>query len=63
MLNLFSFLRCLSFCPDFFGHVGKQLNKKAKVSFKTCDVMNWEKYTYCRIYQEVKVIKNQNLVS
>ena len=31
MLKLFSFLRYLSFCPDFHSHVGKRLDKKAKV--------------------------------
>ena len=30
---LFSFFRYLNFCPDFFGQVGKQLDKKAKVFF------------------------------
>ena len=24
----------LNFCPDFFDHIGKRLNKKAKVNFK-----------------------------
>ena len=36
--KFFSFARYLSFCPDFFGHVGKQLDKKAKVNFKIYDV-------------------------
>ena len=27
-------LRYLNFCPDFFGHVGKRLDKKVKVNFK-----------------------------
>ena len=30
-LMLFSFSRCLDFCSDFFGHVGKRLDNKAKV--------------------------------
>ena len=29
-----------------FGHVGKQLDKKAKVVFKICDVKNWEVNNY-----------------
>ena len=29
-------------CPDIFGHVEKQLNKKAKVSFKIYYAINWE---------------------
>ena len=33
--KLFTFLRYLSFCP---GHVGKRLDKKAKVNFETYDV-------------------------
>ena len=32
--KLFLFLGFLNFCPDFFGHVGNQLDKKAKVDFK-----------------------------
>ena len=36
--KLFSFLRYLSFCPNFCGHVGKWLAKKAKVNFKIYDV-------------------------
>ena len=32
--KLLSFLRYLNFCPDFFDHVGKGLDKKDKVSFK-----------------------------
>ena len=42
--KLFSFCRYLDFWPDFFGHVGERLDKKAKISFKTYDVTNkqWE---------------------
>ena len=31
-------LRCLKFSYDFLYHVGKQLDKKAKVNFKFYDV-------------------------
>ena len=31
---------------DFFGHVGKQLDKEAMVPFKTYDVTNWESNNY-----------------
>ena len=32
---------CLLYvCPDFFVHVGERLDKKAKVNFKTYDVIN-----------------------
>ena len=33
-LKLFSFLRVKRFCPKYFGHVGKQLDRKAKVNLK-----------------------------
>ena len=32
--RFFLLLRYLNFCPDFFGHVGKWLDKKTKVNFK-----------------------------
>ena len=31
--SLFLF-KYLNFCPDFFGHMGKRLDNKIKVSFK-----------------------------
>ena len=37
---LFVLNKYLSFNPHFFGHVGKWLDKKAKVSFKICDIIN-----------------------
>ena len=39
--KLFSFLRYLQFCPDFFCYIGKQLDKKTKVNFRIYDVTNW----------------------
>ena len=42
-LFLFSFLRYLNFCPDFFGQVGKRLEKKAKFHFKIHNVRDWIK--------------------
>ena len=36
------FLKIFNFCPDFFGHVGIWLDKKAKVN--------------CKIYDFIKVI-------
>ena len=33
-LNALFVLETINFCPDFFGHVGKRLDKKAKVNFK-----------------------------
>ena len=35
-------IRYLYFCPDIFGHVEKRLDKRAKVTFKIYDVINWE---------------------
>ena len=42
----FSFLRYLNICLDFFDHVGKRPDKKAKVNFKIYDVRNWETNHY-----------------
>ena len=39
--ELFSFLRYLNFCLDFFGHVGKRLDKKLKVNLKIYVVTAW----------------------
>ena len=33
-------LRYVGFYPDFLGHVGKGLDKKAKVNFKIYDFTN-----------------------
>ena len=44
--RLFSFWRCLKFCSDFFGHVGKWPDKKYKVNFKIYDVIQWETNNY-----------------
>ena len=40
--KFFLFSTYLNFCPKFFGHLGKWLNKKAKVDFKIYDVFCWE---------------------
>ena len=32
------FIRYLNLCPAFFGHMGKVLDKKAKINFKIYDV-------------------------
>ena len=44
--KLFSFWSYLAFCSDFFYHVGKRLDKKAKVNFKIYDVKNRETNNY-----------------
>ena len=55
--KLFLFLRYLNFCPEFFGHVGKQLGKKAKLKFMTLKPGNkWLQHTYWLISQEVKAV-------
>ena len=41
-LKLFSFLRYINFCPNFFVHVGKRLHTKAKVNFKVYDITDWQ---------------------
>ena len=35
-------LRYISFCPNFYGQVGKRLDKKAKVNFKIREVTTWK---------------------
>ena len=52
----FEFLRYLSFCPDFCGHAGKRLDKKAKVDFKIYDIIDWiaNNYNTHTLSQDVK---------
>ena len=38
-----SLLKMLNICSDILGHAGEHLDKKAKVNFKTYDVINVEK--------------------
>ena len=46
ILKAFFLLRYLNFCPDFFVHVEKQLDKKAKVDVKTYDVTTCDTNDY-----------------
>ena len=39
--GLFSFLRYLQLCLDFFAHGGKAFDNKAKINFKIYDLTNW----------------------
>ena len=39
-LKIFSFLRYFNFCPDVIGHIGKQVDKNAKVNFKIYDIIS-----------------------
>ena len=34
ILKVLSVLKIFRFCPEFFGHVGKRLDKKSKVKIK-----------------------------
>ena len=40
------FLRYFNTYPDFLGHVRKRLDKKARVNFKICDIINWQTNNY-----------------
>ena len=40
LFQLFSFPRYLNFCSDFFVHVERRFDKKAKVNLKLYDVTN-----------------------
>ena len=40
-ISLFSFVRYLDFCPDFFIQVGKRFGKKAKINFRIDGIINW----------------------
>ena len=40
MLKALFVLEIFKFCPDFFGHVGKQLDKKAKFISKTHTIID-----------------------
>ena len=44
--KLFLFLEYSVFGSDFFGRVGKRLDKIVKVDFRICDVTKWEASNY-----------------
>ena len=46
MLKALFILKTFNFCPDFFGHVGKRRDKKAKINFKIYNVTDWETNNY-----------------
>ena len=51
--KVFSVLRYLNFCSNFFGHVEQRLDKKANVNSKFYYVTNWEiNYYIMHIAQE-----------
>ena len=41
LIKVFSVLKFLNFCPDFFDHVRKGLDKKANFNLKICDFTDW----------------------
>ena len=53
--KFFSFLTI--FFSNFFGHVGKQLDKKTKLYFKIYHVMAWETNNYNRHIAQFKFSK------
>ena len=50
-------LKIFKFFPDFFGHVGKRLDKKTNVNFKAYDLIYWKTNNYNTHAQEVKTIR------
>ena len=56
------FLRYLNYFANFWGHVKKRLDKKAKVNIKIYDITDWEtnncyKHIAQYVSQEVKATK------
>ena len=49
----FPFEDIFNFCSEFFGHVGKRLDKKVQVNFKIYDVTNWEKIITIQILPNI----------
>ena len=55
-------MRYLNFGPDFFGHEGKRLDKKAKVTFKTQTLSPGEQMITIHILPNILRIKgNQTM--
>ena len=50
-------LKIFKFFPDFFGHVGKRLDKKTNANFKAYDLIYWKTNNYNTHAQEVKAIR------
>ena len=55
---LISFLRYLNLRLDFFGHVGRRLDKQVKTNFKIYDIINWEAYNHKHILPNIPRSKN-----
>ena len=55
---------CLNFCCDFLGHVGKWLDKKAKLNFKVMTSKTGKQITTAHILPNISIGKrNQTRVS
>ena len=60
--KLFSFLRYLNFCPEFFVHVRKRRDQEAEVNFKMSDVINRKKIVAIHVLPNISKIKgNQTM--
>ena len=63
-LKVLSILKISKFLSWHFGQVEKLLDYKDNVNFKIDDVWNKQlKYSYCTISQDVKAVREWNLVS
>ena len=55
MLKTLSVLKIFTILSGFFGHVGKWLDKKAKVNFNIYEVIDWTTNNYnTHIAQDIK---------
>ena len=54
MLKALFILRYFNFCSDFYGHVGKLFDEKAKVNSKMYDITYWQTNNYNNIHQFLK---------
>ena len=61
ILKALLIVRFLNFCPQFLGHVEKELDKKAKVNFKIYDIITslskQLQYKYCLTSKKLKAIR------
>ena len=46
MWEKLSIFKIFKACPDYCGHVGKQLDNKPMLHFKICDVTEWDTNNY-----------------
>ena len=59
--NLFLFWRHINFSSEFFGHVGKRLDKKAKANIEISDVTTEVSNNYITpIAQYIKKLSQSN---